>query len=81
MAITNHERVGKGLALTKTGLRPFIERELKSKYGDQWVFEVRDILQDGRLGHGKGDSHAGSSSPAFQYAAGRRGALATTAHG
>ena len=33
MAITNHERVGKALELLKTGLGPFVERELKAKYG------------------------------------------------
>ncbi len=30
MAITNHERVGKALELLKTGLAPFVEREIKS---------------------------------------------------
>ena len=34
MALTNHERVGKALELLKTGLLPFIERELKAKYGN-----------------------------------------------
>jgi predicted AAA+ superfamily ATPase len=56
MAITNHERVGKALELLKTGLVPFIERELKTKYGDDWAFEVRDILTDTRLGTGKNES-------------------------
>ncbi len=31
MAITNHERVGKALEHLNTGLRPFVERELKAK--------------------------------------------------
>ena len=56
MAITNHERVGKALELLKTGLVPFIERELKTKYGDDWAFEVRDILTDTRLGTSKNES-------------------------
>ena len=56
MAITNHERVGKALELLKTGLVPFIERELKAKYGNDWAFEVRDILSDTRLGAGKSES-------------------------
>ncbi len=30
MAITNHERVGKGLELLKAGLAPFVEREIKT---------------------------------------------------
>ncbi|MEF8755195.1 MAG: Swt1 family HEPN domain-containing protein [Accumulibacter sp.] len=56
MAITNHERVGKALELLKTGLLPFIERELKAKYGNGWAFEVKDVLSDTRLGAGKGES-------------------------
>ena len=36
MAITNRERVGKGLDLLAAGLRPFVERELKAHLGDQW---------------------------------------------
>jgi predicted AAA+ superfamily ATPase len=36
MAITNRERVGKGLDLLASGLRPFVERELKSHLGDNW---------------------------------------------
>ncbi|HEY4809167.1 MAG TPA: Swt1 family HEPN domain-containing protein [Roseiarcus sp.] len=49
MAITNQERVGKGLDLLKTGLMPFVERELKARLGDRWRFEVQDILSDTRL--------------------------------
>ncbi|MCC2867756.1 MAG: DUF499 domain-containing protein, partial [Candidatus Accumulibacter phosphatis] len=54
--ITNHERVGKALELLKSGLLPFIERELKAKYGNGWAFEVKDILSDTRLAAGKGES-------------------------
>lgn len=36
MAVSNRERVGKGLDLLASGLRPFVERELKSKLGDGW---------------------------------------------
>jgi hypothetical protein len=32
MAITNHERVGKALELLKTGLSPFIQREMINVY-------------------------------------------------
>jgi predicted AAA+ superfamily ATPase len=56
MAITNHERVGKGLDLLKEGLRPFVERELKTYHGDRWTSEVRDILNDTRLGGGRADA-------------------------
>jgi uncharacterized protein len=40
MAMTNHERVGKALALTSEGLAPFVERECKAKYGEGWVQAV-----------------------------------------
>ncbi|MGV2334828.1 MAG UNVERIFIED_CONTAM: hypothetical protein LVR18_12155 [Planctomycetaceae bacterium] len=36
MAISNRERVGKGLDHLATGLRPFVERELSSQLGDNW---------------------------------------------
>ena len=56
MAISNHERVGKALDLLKVGLRPFIERELKTQYGEKWTVEVKNILSDTRLATGKGDA-------------------------
>src|SRR5580704_16506000 len=36
MAITNTERVGRGLEQLKLGLGPFVERELKATYKDKW---------------------------------------------
>ena len=39
MAITNHERVGKGLELLRAGLAPFVERELKQ------AVQARDLDQ------------------------------------
>lgn len=36
MAISNRERIGKGLDLLAAGLRPFVERELKSHLGESW---------------------------------------------
>lgn len=49
MAITNHERVGKVLDLLKDGLKPFIDREMKSAYGPGWAPKVKTILNDTRL--------------------------------
>ena len=40
MAITNYERVGKALELLKEGLRPFLERELETRYGKYWITKV-----------------------------------------
>ena len=37
MAITNHHRVGQGLQELAAGLRPFVERELRAKFGDRWL--------------------------------------------
>jgi predicted AAA+ superfamily ATPase len=42
MAITNRERVGKGLDLLAGGLRPFVERELKSHLGNTWQTALPD---------------------------------------
>jgi len=55
MAITNNERVGKALDLLKTGLEPFVRRELEDRLGKDWGFEVRNILADTRLGGAKSD--------------------------
>jgi hypothetical protein len=41
MAITNHERVGKALEQLNTGLRPFVERELKATYKERWMETAR----------------------------------------
>jgi predicted AAA+ superfamily ATPase len=44
MAITNHERVGKCLEQLTAGLQPFVERELKSSYQDEWFAETQKTL-------------------------------------
>src|SRR2546425_1102577 len=50
MAMTNHERVGKALDLLKSGLGPFIQRELTSVYKDRALIEARRLLPvDDRL--------------------------------
>jgi len=36
MAITNQERVQKGLDLLKDGLRSFVEQEMKATHGEKW---------------------------------------------
>ena len=45
MAITNHERVGKMLELLRSGLGPFVERELKNSYQDNWLEETKRPLR------------------------------------
>jgi predicted AAA+ superfamily ATPase len=44
MAISNHERVGKALDLVKSGLVPFVERELKAQHAQAWFKEVKAAL-------------------------------------
>ena len=40
MAITNRERVQRGLDYLRAGLIPFVERELKAQMGDLWINDV-----------------------------------------
>jgi len=56
VALSNHERVGKALELLKDGLRPFVERELKTLHGDDWLSKLRDTVADTRLGASDDDS-------------------------
>jgi predicted AAA+ superfamily ATPase len=49
MAITNHERVGKGLELLKGGLGPFVDREFKSVYKDRAAAEASRFMGEVRL--------------------------------
>jgi predicted AAA+ superfamily ATPase len=49
MAITNHERVGKMLEIFCSGLRPFIERELKNSFQDAWFEEARRAIRDPQI--------------------------------
>jgi predicted AAA+ superfamily ATPase len=49
MAITNHDRVGKALELLNLGLKPFVERELKSSYAENWFAEVKQTLAGTQL--------------------------------
>jgi len=53
MAITNKERVGKVLDLLKEGLKPYIEREFKNKYGTSAADEINRVVSDDRLYNGK----------------------------
>lgn len=49
MAVTNHERVGKALEMLTAGLRPFVERELKSTYQQGWFEETRRAMGSSQL--------------------------------
>ncbi len=53
MALTNQERVGKGLELLRQGLGPFLEREVSArvKAGTLTVDRVRSFAEDPMLAH------------------------------
>jgi hypothetical protein len=40
VAATNHERVGRALALLSEGLAPFVARECQARYGERWLQAV-----------------------------------------
>jgi hypothetical protein len=44
MAISNDERVGKGLEQLKVGLMPFVEREFRSRFGESRAHDAKDLL-------------------------------------
>lgn len=46
MALTNRERVGKGLELVAAGVAPFVQRELAAHIGDTWEKTVRDAQRN-----------------------------------
>ncbi len=41
MASTNHERVGKALELLKSGLQPYVEREMKQHHSQSWFDQFK----------------------------------------
>ncbi len=50
MAVTNHERVGRGLTLLGQGLAPFVERECKAKWGDRWLQRLASASPEAGVG-------------------------------
>ncbi len=57
MAITNHERVGKAMDLLKTGLGPFIERELKALTDSEARTLILRFSADDKMISGKSPSN------------------------
>ena len=43
MAISNHDRVGKGLTLLSEGLGSYVKRELKAGLGERWEDAAKDL--------------------------------------
>ena len=52
MALTNHERVGKALMLLKSGLGPFVEREMDGAFKSRRVHRavLQDLREDPQIG-------------------------------
>lgn len=46
MAVTNRDRIAQMLELVQTGLKPFVEREMKSEYKQQWLKQAGYTLRD-----------------------------------
>jgi len=50
MALSNHERVGKGLELLKQGLLPYVQRELQGHYRSRWWQDGVEAALHGTIG-------------------------------
>jgi len=44
MALSNSERIGKGLDFLRNGLAPFVEREMEAVYGGEWQEKAKQSL-------------------------------------
>ena len=51
MALSNYERVGKAVQLLAEGLAPFVARECRAEFGDDWIVAVQ--RRDTRGGGGR----------------------------
>ncbi|MBU2547024.1 MAG: DUF499 domain-containing protein [Proteobacteria bacterium] len=56
MALSNSERIGKGLELLRDGLAPFLEREMEAEYGEGWLDNAAgsfskssDVIEGGKI--------------------------------
>ena len=47
MALTNYERVGKAIRLLAEGLAPFVDRECRAEFGDDWPVAVQRMETQG----------------------------------
>jgi len=45
MAKSNREKIGDAILLFKTGIKPFVERELQAHYGDDWKRQAAENLR------------------------------------
>jgi predicted AAA+ superfamily ATPase len=52
MATTNHQIVDQGLRLLGPGLRPFVERELRAQFKDEWLSQGMGMARGQSIGRG-----------------------------
>jgi len=45
IATSIHEKIGDAITLFRNGIKPFVERELQSYYGDDWKKMVGETLR------------------------------------
>jgi len=64
MAISNIERVGKGLQFLQAGLAPYIQRELKGYYHERWWISGVETQLEGAVGR-EGVSAGGTEDERF----------------
>ncbi len=48
MAMSNHQRVGNVSELLNQGLKPFVEREMRTAHGERWLDTAQIRLREGR---------------------------------
>ena len=64
MATSNIERIGKGLQILRTGLAPYIQRELKNCYKDRWWLSGVETVLGNAVGR---DALTGDGNPEERF--------------
>jgi len=64
MALSNLERVGKGLQILRAGLAPYILRQLKSAYKDQWWINGVERVLENAVGR---EALSGAAAPEERF--------------
>ena len=65
MAISNLDRVGKGLQILRDGLAPYILRELKSAYKERWWTSGVEAVLENAVGR---EALSGAAAPEERFA-------------
>ncbi len=65
MAISNIERIGKGLAILRAGLAPYIQRELKNFHKERWLVTGVQAVLENNMGR---EALTGAGTPEERFA-------------